>query len=714
MAFDVEGARKAGYTDAEIAGHLAKTASFDLSAAKSAGYSDGEVIAHLMTKAANTAQIPVDPRVKAPPAQRQPSGPQSLADKAIGAGEAALTTVTGATGGAMGMLAGTLQGLAEQILSGQFGTQQAAGMVEKRAAEGAQALTYQPRTETGQDYAETVGKAMQQLVPVAGVAPALAVPGAARPPVPARVAARAGAEGVARDVATTAARAVDAVAPGAVDAQAAGQAAAATVARTADRLGTLAQGATTLPRRALEAARRQPDAEPTPGTLGSVGAAGTDMATQRRTNAAALGFTGDAALTKGQATRDPAQLKFEVETAKLSDAGQPLRQRAVAQNEQILANFDHWADQTGAQAPDLRAVGVAVDRALVEQAKRDKVQIRAAYKAAEKAGEMADPVTLQSAIAHINEAMPDADMAPIISAARKRALRYGIAVEGADGELIPQPTTLNVAERFRQSIGDAVDYQRQNVRHATIIKGLLDEATDGLGGNLYRDARALRARFAQNYEDRAVISKLLNTKRGTSDRAVAFEDVFDHTVKKGSLDDLRNVRRVLQRSGDDGAQAWRELQGQTVRWIRDEATKNVATDSAGRRVVSAAGLDKAVRTLDADGRLDFLLGKRGAQQVRDINELAKYVKTVPPEAATNTSNTVSALLGAFGDVGLSGVAGAPVPVVTMTRVVRQYVKDRALRKRIEDALADVERRQAPGRNRNTPPLQAPSRSGSVH
>lgn len=47
MAFDVEGARKAGYTDAEIAEHLAQTSGFDLAGAKKAGYTDPEVIAHL-------------------------------------------------------------------------------------------------------------------------------------------------------------------------------------------------------------------------------------------------------------------------------------------------------------------------------------------------------------------------------------------------------------------------------------------------------------------------------------------------------------------------------------------------------------------------------------------------------------------------------------------------------------------------------------------
>ena len=47
MTFDVEGARKAGYSDSEIADHLAKESGFDYSGAKKAGYGDSEIISHL-------------------------------------------------------------------------------------------------------------------------------------------------------------------------------------------------------------------------------------------------------------------------------------------------------------------------------------------------------------------------------------------------------------------------------------------------------------------------------------------------------------------------------------------------------------------------------------------------------------------------------------------------------------------------------------------
>lgn len=709
MAFDVEGARKAGYTDAEIAAHLAQAQGYDLAGAKKSGYSDSEVIAHL-SKAPTSAvnQIPGQaPGVKAPAATAAPvsNEPTTIADKAIGAGEAALTMGSGATLGTAGMVGGFFKGLAEEILSGKFGTPEANGIVERSMQQGAEALTYAPRTPSGQAQAEAVGNVMQQLVPVAPIAPGMApIVTATRGAAPASVVARAGVQGVARDAANlvTAGTGGEAAAAGAAQGMAAAS-------RVADLVKT---GATTLPRRALEALRKEPDASPTPGTMGSAGAAGTDMAAQRR--AAAESLPVPLRLTKGQATRDAAQLKFEVETAKNPEAGAPLRQRLVEQNDQLLRNFDAFIDATGAEAPTLRATGAAVDSALVKQAARDKAQVRTLYKAAENAGEMEAPVTLNNVVSHLVESAPESATAPLLNVARAKALQLGIAKEEG-GQLVAQPVPLKTAELFRQSINRATDYEATNVRQATILKGLVDEQTAGLGGDLYRQARSARQRYAQNYEDRATVAKLLSTRKGTSDRAVALEDVLDHAVLKGSLDDVRNLRRVLQRGGDEGQQAWRELQGGTLGWIKDQATRNVATDSTGNRVVQPAGLDKAIRGLDVDGRLDFIFGKRGAQQLRDLNDLAQYVKTVPPEAGINTSNTAATLLAAFADVAFTGSTGTPVPITSVARLAVKQIRDVKLRRRISDALDEAQRKQAPGKKKPTVREPSARRDGeTVH
>lgn len=573
-----------------------------------------------------------------------PTPPEpTMGEQVIGAGEAALSTVTGMTGGAVGMVGGTVKGLADAVTSGQYGTPEGVRTVEKAAAAGAEALTYSPRTAAGQEQTEAIGKGMQQLIPVAPLAGEMAMAGRA-----ASTAARPAAD-VAQSARAAALQAVRAKV----------EAAAARRAQAAGEAGS-----------------------PTPGTMGSVGAAGTDLATIRRVEAQQLPVPVD--LTKGQATRSFEQLRFEQEMAKDPLKGQPLRERFADQNQAMLRNFDVWVDETGAQLTDARSVGDSVTGALRQRATADKARIRSAYKEAEKAGEMESPVVLGDAVGYLNESAPDAAVAPVLDAMKARAVRLGIAAMGEDGQLVPQPVPLKTAELWRRSISNATNAEPTNIRHAAQVKGLIDAATETEGGTLYKQARSLRSRFAQNYENIGLVYDLMNTKRGMADARVAAEDVFRRSILNSSFQDMRQLRRILQTGGEDGKQAWRELQGATVRHIRDEATKNVARDTRGSEIVSAAQLHKTLSGLDRSGKLDFMFGKKGAEQMRAINELAKVVYTAPP-GVINTSNTASVLLAAL-DIATSGVAGFPLPVMSGLRILTTHVKDRQIQKRINEAL----------------------------
>ncbi len=92
--------------------------------------------------------------------QPQPEGIGAVRQAAsdyIGRGEAALTLATGLTGGAAGMIGGTIGGIAREIANGEFGSRDAADRIERSANEGAQMLTYAPRTESGVAATEAAG-----------------------------------------------------------------------------------------------------------------------------------------------------------------------------------------------------------------------------------------------------------------------------------------------------------------------------------------------------------------------------------------------------------------------------------------------------------------------------------------------------------------------------------------------------------------------------
>jgi hypothetical protein len=573
----------------------------------------------------------------------------SLGEKIVGAGEAALTIGTGAVGGTAGLIGGTLKGLAEQILSGQFGSQEAANLVQKSAMQGAQALTYAPRTQSGQEQVQAVGEVLQSVppvIPVVGPIGAVAASTKMAAPVVAATAGR-----VAVPVVQATKRAGQAV---------------------AKVVEPIIPGA---------AAKK-----PTPGTPGSGGAAGVDLATLRQAKAEELPVP--IKLTEGQKTRQFEQQRFERETAKLPEVGAPIRERFATQNKQLQQNLETFIDMTGAEAPDLRSIGLTVDKALRDRAARDKTRIRTLYKEAEKAGEMEAPVKLDTVVQHLVDNAPEAEVANVLKATRAKALQLGVATETPDGTLVARPVTLKTAELFRRSIGGATNAEPTNIMQASTMRGLIDASTEGLGGNMYKQARSARARFANDYENIGLVKNLLGQKRGSNDRAIAMEDVLRRSVidPSTSLDTVRQVRRLLQTEGPNGQQAWKELQGGTLKFLRDEATKGVGRDELGNPILSPTQLDRVVSQLDKSGKLDFVFGKKGAEQLRTINDVAKDVLTSPP-GSVNTSNTASVLAGMM-DIAISGTAGVPAPIMTSFRLLTKGIKDAKTRSRVKQALGE--------------------------
>lgn len=589
----------------------------------------------------SSAGIPLDPgaaeRMAAEP-QRAPAADPTLVDKIIGGGETALTLATGATTGAVGMLAGGLAGAVGNLTGGRFGMKDG---VEAGMQQGAESLTYMPRTESGQERAGAVGNVLANTIPMIPLTAELGALG----------------------------RGVGAAAAGARDISAAG----------IQRIRTAAPAIADRVERTL---RRNPDpAPPTPGTQASGGSAGTDMRTQREQLASEVGIIP----TEGQLTRDPAQLRFELETAK-GDQGSKFRERYSDQNAQIEKHFDNLVDRTGAEVVDVTAVGKKVDQVLRKELARDKTEVRVKYAAADKSPEALAPVVLDDAVQFLNDSAPDQAVSPLLVAARAHAIKLGVAAEGDAGALVAIPTTVKNAERFRRAVGAATDYEPTNIRNSAIIKGSVDSATEAIAGPLYRDARRARENLGNKWQNRAVIADLTDNKRGMNDRKVAVEDVFKHIVLDSDRAEVGHLRRVLHAGGEDGAQAWKELQGATVNWIKDQAFSNSATDMRGNTILSVAKLERAVTKLEQGGKLDFVFGKAGAQHMRDLVDLSKVIYTAPP-GTVNVSNTASVLLAALAEAGVNGsMFGLPVPVMSGIRLLAKHAKDRKLQIRIENAL----------------------------
>ncbi|WP_168383466.1 glycoside hydrolase family 24 protein [Acinetobacter indicus] len=597
-----------------------------------------------------------------PPQPKPQQAPLSTMDKIVGGLEAGATLATGAVGGTLGQGLGALHGIAESVVDGTFGTQQGAQNAVNRATQLSNTLTYEPRTAGGQRAVGAVGEFIEDagldtLPPVlgGGVGTATATLGRASAPV-----------------ATTAAREV-------------AQAAKPVVAQVIEQAKRPVAAVTEAAKNTFN---RNNDTGQTPA---NIGAAQVDQATVRQALAADLPVTPE--LTKGQISRDPGQLKFEVETAKDEEMGAPLRQRYEQQHQAVQQSIDVFIDQTGAEKGSAREAGLLVDDALQKQMQADKNRVRVAYKKADDSEEATTPVDITNPVSVLEDgdlsvidylnSQPELPTTPIITAAKLTAEALGIAQRGEDGQLVPGNPTIKQLEKWRSEINDNVNQEAPNIRQATILKNFIDAHIEPHAGSLYKAARIERKRFADKWENHAIVKDLVETKKGTDDRKVAFENVVDRVVYRGSIDDLRQAKRTIMTAGPEGQQAWREIQASVLRDIKDQATQGVAPDAQGNQMISPAKLNAQIRKLD--DKLDFIFGKQGADKLRALNEVSKTIFTVPTSAAINHSNTAATLSAAM-DLVLSGMSGFPAPVASALRISTKHIKDRKIRKRVEDAL----------------------------
>ncbi|QNY18281.1 hypothetical protein IC765_19605 (plasmid) [Acinetobacter seifertii] len=608
-------------------------------------------------------QQPTEQAIVAPPTPEP-----SLADKALGLGETALSAATGATGGTLGMIGGTIGQAGREILAGNFGTPEAAQRISQNAAEGAADLTYAPRTQTGQEYTQALGEISEPLVALTPALSELALAGqAARATAP-----------IAQGQAI---RAGQAIAP---IAERAGQAVQRPIQATANAVRSGAQ------RVGEMVGMRTPETEgPAPA---NVGAAQVDQTTIRQALSQDLPYP--VQLTEGQMTRDPAQLKFEVETAKNPELGAPLRQRQEEQHQMMQHNLDAFIDMTGAQATNMREAGLSVDKALQKQLEATKNKVRVAYAKADKSEEAQYPVDLSQPVKNGEDSLsvldylnsqPNLKSTPIIADAKSIAVKLGIAKEDGAGNLIPDHPTVKQMETWRSELNQNTNAEAPNIRQTAILKNMIDQHVEPVAGQLYKAARLERKKMADHWENRSIIKDLTLNKTGTDDRRVALEDIQKRIIHDGSLDDLRVAKRTLLTSGEEGKQAWRDIQGQTLQEIKNAATAGVAPDGQGNQMVSAAALNKAIKRLDDAGKLDYIFGQQGAEKLRAINEISKTLFTTPTSASINHSNTAATLAAAM-DIAMSGLSGFPAPVATALRLATKHIKDNKVRARVTQAL----------------------------
>ena len=412
-------------------------------------------------------------------------------------------------------------------------------------------------------------------------------------------------------------------------------------------------------------------------TMAGVGAAATPEVVTRTQMANQLRVP--VQLSKGQAERELGQQQFEIETPKISpELGKPLIEAQAKRNDAILQNFDAFVDATGKETFGLEPTGRVVVEALNKEAQKVKAKIGQTYKQAKEAGETEQPVSYAPLRTFIEEQTPTvrAKIAPVLDVVNEQLTKNDPKSTGQ--------ISINAIEDIYTLINKMYEPNTPNASYGRDLRNIINTLTEGQGGKLYQEARKLRQEYAQRFENIGAVDRLLSTKRNSSDRVVAFNDVFQKSIINGTLDDVKNLGYALKKSGDEGLQALRELRGQTIEYLKDRVTQSIDTDMFGNPVVSPAKFKSAVRELDQDGKLDYLFGKKGAQEIRDLMETTILVNA-PLKGAANYSNTASAVIRGLDMINRSPIGKIPV-VGSLTKYSFEKAQEKALKQKIKEAI----------------------------
>lgn len=329
--------------------------------------------------------------------------------------------------------------------------------------------------------------------------------------------------------------------------------------------------------------------------------------------------------TLGQVTRDPQQFRFEDQTAK-TEVGADLRTRELDTNDALIAAIK----ETDSMRPGVgleenrRMVGSSVARALEENAKQSLEGVDAKYNAARESGETNAVIDTTKLKDYLEEKAPDA---LTVTALKSIEARLAKLDEMRGGRI-----TIDDVESIYQS-ANQLSKDASASHFMGEVKAIINDITEGVGGDLYREARKSRLEHALEYEDRSAIADLIDKKPGSrTDYKTKAEDVFDKTVVRSSLEELKDVTNsLLSKDPAKSPQSWqaiREIQAETINWLLEKATARGVLNEREVPGLSPTALRDAVKEIGAD-KLNWILGPEAVARLMDTMENARAAKQAP-------------------------------------------------------------------------------------
>lgn len=223
-----------------------------------------------------------------------------------------------------------------------------------------------------------------------------------------------------------------------------------------------------------------------------------------------------------------------------------------------------------------------------------------------------------------------------------KAKNLGAIVEttGKNGEKILQsaPIPLSKLKDLRSYASRMQKNMDQSAFTGGEYKKIVDSVIEEHGGDLYQKAAQARRAHALQYESgpRVISDMLVGKARSETDKALNFDSVVDNVVLSGSrgADDIKKLYSFMVKDPAtriEGLQQIKNIRGATLDHIYEQAT-------AGQAKFSPAALNKAIKGIGGIEKLEQILGKKGAAELKNFQQAADILmnkeKSLLPNSAT--------------------------------------------------------------------------------
>ena len=340
-----------------------------------------------------------------------------------------------------------------------------------------------------------------------------------------------------------------------------------------------------------------------------------------------FGFAGEAAMTRGQATRNPQIFSNERNLAKRPQ-GQALADRFNAQQ----ANAERYMSEL-AKVPDLDPIDAADGLRVLAKSRADAMQAKVgeAYRAVPTGGQFPAESLANRTGAILN------DFEDKISAGVKRRITE---LTSEESKRIPSMDELIKLDKLINDTMPPGSDPASDVAAGRLKKALIEvmgDAADSQGDEptkaAYLAAKKMAAeRFDKIGKRGGLVSQLVD---GRIDPAA-----IPGKILSGKTDDLAHLKRYILDDAESGPTNWEVIQRMTENHIRDAATKSGD--------FSQAAYNNAIKGIKRH-RLVQIFGEQRADELIGFGKVANKVFSIPPFHTVNTSNSAPELANIAGD-----------------------------------------------------------------